>query len=454
MTEPYVSPHRPIARWVARVTDPPDGADVSGGQVVTGLVNDGAERSDARALRVFTEGGWLRLSVPAARPGARATPVLALHHPTRDRTYVELDDYGNPIAADQRGAALVSMFEEQWHTPPGRDDVMTALGAQSLELRHFLLHRLNAETDPPPALFHVLPWHDYDAVVHALLTGLDGTGGTPSPPELRHWFTPAGIGLAGPLCVLESGLRHGRDPSVLAGEARSLLTALLTADHRRIPSATAGLLADLVERLALRNRLLLHSARVIAARFRSGVTATRQVSFSVRLHSRLPMLGSEAGRTRTHKETYEDDRFSTRIWMSAAGQLRVTVRVPDLPAAEAGAWADPDGPLAMPVLLQPERRTGRRYWVPLKARGGALEGVLDVRFPQGRFRVDADGPPLPVTALDSVPPRQLLTSLRACTLPALLLWREGAAALPAAHAVRVALELLEQERSPATRDDG
>ncbi|WP_446038371.1 hypothetical protein [Streptomyces sp. SID1121] len=474
--------HRPLARWVAEATEDagttgrstgtPDGGTI---HHVTGRVNDGAERADARTLPLFTDGGWRRTSVRAARPGVPVVRALALHHPGRAETYVELDDYGNPVASTPAGAELVVAIEELWESPPDSPETVASLGSESLELRYFLLHRLAAETDPPPRLFHTLPWDEFDTVVRSLLALL--RTGPPAPPasgplpqgplkgQLRHWFTPAGIGLAGPLCVLEGGARRGLDAAVLNREARTLLTGLLYADHRRLPASTATLLAGLTELLAARDQLLQHSARVVAARLRNDPTTARQVSFSIRLHSELRALGRSEGRVRTHKESRRDGHFETRVWMSEGGQLKVTVRLPDVPDVpdlpDVADAADVPGlpglpglppvlpgprDVLAPVTLHPEGATPERYWVALRTRTDGLEGVLELRYPRGRFRIDADGPPVPFAALDSVPPERLLPSLRACSTPARRIWADRAATLPAGHSVRVALELFERER--------
>ncbi|MER5832831.1 hypothetical protein ABT116_18720, partial [Streptomyces sp. NPDC002130] len=159
-----LTPHRPLARWVARLGTTGPGAHEPGPQRITGPVNDGAERTDARTLPVFQDPAWQRRSVSAHRDDSPAAPALALHHPVRGVTYVELDDHGSPLRAGALGTELVARIETRWDAPPADPDVLDVLAAESLDLRHALLHRLAAETAPPPALFHALPWADLDAV--------------------------------------------------------------------------------------------------------------------------------------------------------------------------------------------------------------------------------------------------------------------------------------------------
>lgn len=170
------TPHRPIARWVAHAE-----ASGTGAHRITGPVNDGAERTDARTLRLFRDEAWRRTSVVASRDGIPAARALALHHPVRDTTYIELDDQGRPLRVSREGAELVARMETEWDAPSADPDVLGTLAEESPDLRYFLLHRLDAETDPSPVLFHALPWAALDTVADNVLTMLGGASSVEPP---------------------------------------------------------------------------------------------------------------------------------------------------------------------------------------------------------------------------------------------------------------------------------
>ncbi|GHC53649.1 hypothetical protein ACFYN9_16765 [Streptomyces collinus] len=435
-----LAPHRPLARWVARLGTPGAGAHEPGPRRITGPVNDGAERTDARTLPVFQDPAWRRRSVSAHRDGNPAVPALALHHPGRGVTYVELDDHGSPLRAGERGTDLVARIEARWDAPPADPDALHVLAAESLDLRHALLHRLAAETAPPPALFHALPWADLDAVAGNVLALLDGAASVEQPgTELRHWFTPAATRLAGPLAVLERGMRQRRHPAALRHEAASLLTGLLAVRPERIPAPTAGRLALLAERLATRDVLFRHPARVIASRLRTAGPPGRSPSLSLRMDAELPAAANRET-DRTYQQSAHDELFGVRAEQTPGGRLWVTLTLPS-PSAAGEAWTTaPDG-LVAPLVLRIGDSEERRFWVALRSRSDGLLGALDLSAPSERFEVVADEPAVPFAALRSVPADELVPSLRASSNVTLRLWEAAATALPPGHAVPGALRL-------------
>ncbi|MGA5897314.1 hypothetical protein [Streptomyces venetus] len=439
------APHRPLARWVARLGPAAPHEPGRAAHRITGPVNDGAERTDARTLPLFQDPAWRRTNVAAHRDDGPAVPTLALHHPEHGLTYVELDDHGRPLRAGARGTELVARIEARWEAPPVEPDALRVLAGESLDLRHALLHRLAGETAPPPVLFHALPWADLDTVVGNVLALLDGAEAVERPGhELRHWFTPAATRLAGPLAVLERGMLEGRQPAALRHEAASLMTGLLAAPPERIPAPTAQRLAGLAERLGTRDVLFRHTARVIASRLRPGPTAGRSPSLSLRLD---PVLPAAAARQtdRTYQKAVRDDLFEVKAGHTPGGRVRVTVALPKLSGAAEGAWATaPDG-LVAPLVLRLAEREQHRLWIALRGREDGLLGILDLYAPQERFELVADEPAVPFAALRTVPPVELVPSLRASSNATLRLWEAAATDLPPDHAVPVALRLYQEE---------
>ncbi|MFJ5727495.1 hypothetical protein [Streptomyces paradoxus] len=440
MTGTVPATHRPLARWVARLGRADDGSDV---HRVAGPVNDGAERTDARALPLFRDPAWRRTGVSAGRDEGPAVPALALRHPGDGTVYVELDDHGRPLRATPQGTELVARFEERWDAPPAEPDVLRVLAGESLDLRHALLHRLAVESDPPAALFHTLPWADLDTVAGNVLAMLGGASPVERPRrELRHWFTPAATRVAGPLAVLERGMREGREPAALRHEAASLMAGLLAAPPERIPAATAQRLARLAERLSTRDPLLRHTARVITGRLH-GPPAGRSPSLSLRLDPVLPAAARTTGSA--YRKAARDELFEVRAEHTPGGRVHVTLRLPEPTGADADTeenrWIATTDRLVAPLAVRAADAAPRRYWIALRHREGSLLGALDLFAPPDRFELVADEPAVPFAALRTVPAVELLPSLHASSTATQRLWEAAAAALPPEHSVRVALRL-------------
>ncbi|WP_435281839.1 hypothetical protein [Streptomyces koelreuteriae] len=434
-------PHRPLSAWVARLGA--HGVDEEAHRI-TGPVNDGAERTDARTLPLFQDPAWRRTGLVARRDGGPAVPALALSHPGRGISYVELDDHGRPLPASAEGTDLVARIEERWEAPPSEPDVLRVLAGESLDLRHALLYRLASETTAPPVLFHALPWSDLDTVTGNVLAVLDGATSVEPPGfELRHWFTPAATRLAGPLAVLERGMREGRGPAALRHEAVSLLTGLLSAPAERIPGHTAQRLALLADRLGRRDPLLRHTARVVASRLHPGPRTGRPPSLSLRLESVLP---AAARRTeRSYGTTAEDELFEAAAEHTPGGRVRVTLTLPKPLRTAEESWIDTSDGIVAPFVLRPAEAAPQRYWVALRSRESALLGVIELFAPQDRFELVADEPPVPFAALRTVPAIELVPSLHASSNATLRLWETAASALPPEHPVPVALRLRQED---------
>ena len=425
--------HRPLAHWVARL-DPAD--HERGSYRITGPVNDGAERSDARTLPLFQNPAWRRVNLSAGRDNGPTVQALALRHSTTDTVYVELDDYGRPLPATTQGTDLIARIEQNWAAPPTGADVLHVLEGESRDLRHALLHRLAVETDPPAVLYHALPWTDLDAVATNVLAMLDGTGPVEPPAnELRHWFTPAAKRVAGPLAVLERGMREERGTESLRHEAASLLTGLLAAPPARIPTPTAQRLARLAERLSARDPLLRHTARVVSARLHTSPVG-RSPSLSLRLDPVLPAAARTTGAT--YRKEARDERFEFRAEHTPGGRVRVTLTLPA--DSEQGPWAAVEH-LVAPVSVRTADSEPRRVWIALRSRDASLVGVLNLFAPPDRFELVADEPVVPFERLGTIPANELLPSLRASSTATKRIWVAAAETLPADHSVRLALRL-------------
>ncbi|MET9450164.1 hypothetical protein [Streptomyces cinerochromogenes] len=438
--------HRPLSDWIARVrTTGPE----------LGAVNDGSERTDARTMRRFTEQAWTRTSAVVTWQG-EACRALALRAPD-GTTVVELDDFGGPVPVSEAGAALVARLESAWDSLPADPATVAVLRAESPALRYFLLHRVARETHAPPELFHCLPWERVTATADsaaALLraeAGEAGTGAVPPPAGgLRHWFAPAAAPLAGPLQVLEAGLRSGRPGPWFGREAAHLLSGVLAAETARLPRTARHALAGLADALAAADRALHHSASLAATRLR-GTGPVAPVAFRRRLDPDFVLRASSGVPAAHRTEIVEDWPVTTGLTVTAGGLLEIETEIEDDPAPPARRLAD--GPLFQPVTLRPATDTdassapGTRLWMALSAFPGSLYGFLAVPVPGTTFDVDLDGPPLPLLFLDRVPPAELEESLPANERVTLSQWHHMIDGLPQHHPAHAALAAYESGRT-------
>ncbi|WPW23355.1 hypothetical protein [Streptomyces sp. HNS054] len=453
--------HRPLSGWVARL-QPGDAYDASG---LLGPINDGDERTDARNSKRFNTQRWTRTD--AVVRGPTGDPVRALALRASDGSLlVELDDRGAPVQVSADGAELVGWLEEQWADAPADPMTVSRLVGESLELRYFLLHRLNAETTAPAALFHSLPWHRVEAAARAASALLDASSREAASAsgarrelhpalygELRHWFTPATTSLAGPLSVLETGLRTERPGPWFGREASALLTGLLALDPNRLPSPSRDALADLARRLGTVPALH-HSARLAAARLTAMQTqaVTTDLTLTARLDSTFVLRAADAEDEGLESTSLRQGPAQAEVTVTRGGRVTVEMEI-DVPAVATGgvrALDTAEGPVCQPVLLDPVggaigAPTARRYWMVLDDLGPVLHGRIAVPAPAGQFDVNLDGPPVPLLFLDRVVPAQILASLQANERIGPARWHELVDGLPPRHPAHAALTVYEQE---------
>ncbi|MCX4860759.1 hypothetical protein [Streptomyces canus] len=449
--------HRPLSSWIARLVPGAPGAPAS-----LGLINDGDERADARELSRFRTTAWARTSVTVGRNGA-PVPALALRAPDGSLV-VELDDFGRPLPVTEDGVGLVAGLEESWTAVPADPRTVARLRAETLELRYLLLHRLDRETVAPAALFHCLPWSRVEAAAHSVAALLDPAGtpppsangdvGAPEARELRHWFTPAATALAGPLSVLEAGLRGDRGGLWFGREAAALLTGLLTADPARLPASARSALAVLAERLGA-DPALRHGARLAGTRLTGPApgppTVFVDLSLTVRLDSEFVLLAS-SGELEDEDERVVNLRerpLTAEVVVTRDGMVDVELAIEDDGRAPARSVAQ-DGPLCYPVRVSPVRGTAgagapSRYWMVLDRAGLGWKGFLTVPVPDGQFDIGLDAPPLALPFLDRVPLAELRASLHANERIGTTRWHEMIDGLHRHHPAHAALAAYDAE---------
>ncbi|TXS08210.1 hypothetical protein EAO70_35105 [Streptomyces sp. adm13(2018)] len=473
------SVHRPLSGWVARLK--PD--DTPGAPGLLGPINDGDERADARTSARFLTPGWTRTAAEVQQPTGDPVRALALRAPD-DSLVVELDDRGAPVEVSATGAELVARFEERWTAPPADTATVERLTGESLELRYFLLHRLDLETATPAALFHCLPWHRVETAARATSALLDeisppsATFPAPDGP-LRHWFTPAATSLAGPLSVLESGLRTRRPGPWFGRETSALLSGLLAADPHRLPPSTRAALAGLALRIGA-DPVLHHSARLAAARLSAPEPrAGEHLALMARLDSTFVLRAAGGEPDGPMSISLGQERVEAEVTVTRGGRVTVEMEIetggPEASGSRAGHQRNAaEGPACYPVRLVPagvasgeEGRAGGtggtgaaaatggtgaagsvRYWMLLDRTGPVLHGRIAVPAPTGGFDVDLDGPPVPLLFLDRVPAAELLASLRANELIGPMRWHELVDVLPPRHPAHAALATYEEELPP------
>lgn len=451
--EDVMAVHRPLSSWIARLEPGTPGVPAS-----LGRINDGNERADAREMSRFRTLTWARTSVIVGRNEAPAR-ALALRAPD-GLLVVELDDFGRPLPVTENGADLIAGLEESWTAVPADPRTVARLRAESLQLRYLLLHRLGRETTAPAPLFHCLPWSRVEAAAHSVAALLDPVGtppltangvmGAPEAGELRHWFTPAATSLAGPLSVLEAGLRDDRVGLWFGREAAALLTGLLTADPARLPVSTRAALAALAERLGA-DPALRHGARLVGARLTRSApgpsTVLEELSLTARLDSEFVLLAS-SGEPEDEDErvvTLRERPLTAEVAVTRDGMVDIDLMIEDDGRAPRRTAAQ-DGTLCYPVRVSPVRGTAAvgagapsRYWMVLERATSGWNGFLTVPVPDGQFDIGLDAPPLALPFLDQVPLAELRASLHANELIGSTRWHEMIDGLDRHHPARAAL---------------
>ncbi|MFE7512339.1 hypothetical protein ACFU8I_14160 [Streptomyces sp. NPDC057540] len=448
MTAPHpegavLPPHRPLSDWIARVLPGEPGQPPA-----LGRINDGDERADARFFPRFRTQPWTRTSAVVERAG-ELYRALALRAPD-GHVVVELDDHGAPVPVSEPGTDLVAGLEERWADPPAHPEIVAGLHAESLALRYFLLHRLTRETLPPPGLFHCLPWERVDAAARSATARLHAettsSPAVPMPPpdgELRHWFTPAASSLAGPLQVLEAGLRTERTGPWFGREAAHLLSGLHAAEPARLPTPTRHALAGLVDALGEADRALRHSARLVSERL-TGLRRIEPIALTRHLDSDFVLRASSGDRRTGRTEFLEQWPVAVGLTVTGGGLLEIEMEVEDHPVPPFRRLTD--GALCHPVTLRSGTDTdtvgsgaGIRYWMVLDAAEGMLHGFVAVTAPAATFEVHLDAPPVPLRFLDRVPREELEASLTANERVTLSQWHRLIDGLPPHHPAHAAL---------------
>ncbi|MBL1288124.1 hypothetical protein JKV81_14955 [Streptomyces sp. For3] len=457
--EDTVAVHRPLSSWIA-VLEPRS----PGAHPTLGVINDGDERADARDMVRFRTVAWVRTSVIIDRDG-QPCRVLALRAPDRS-VVIELDDVGRPVAVSADGADLVAELEVRWAGLPAAPGTVAQLRRESLELRYFLLFRIGRETAAPAELFHCLPWERVESAARtaaALLT----PGGTPPVPaddagrppggsigrapaeeQLRHWFTPAALSLAGPLSVLRNGLLVGRAGPWFSREAAALLTGLLAVEPARLPASTRSALSVLADRLGT-DQALRHSARLAAARLTGPApTAHLDLTLTARLDSDF-VLRASSGAPQETGALLEQGLVTADVAVTPGGAVVVELEISPTTDSPVRTTAD-DGPLCHPVtvtLIGVTAQVGSqvRYWMMLDRTDEGLYGFLAMPAPEGQFEVGLDAPPVALRFLDRVPHRELLASLHANEHIGPSHWHTIIDELPPRHPAHAALAAYEAQ---------
>ncbi|TKK91284.1 hypothetical protein FDA94_00255 [Herbidospora galbida] len=352
---------------------------------------------------------------------------------------MELDDFGRPIIASRQAVEVIARIEQRWPViDGGTADLFAELSGESLPLRYWLLERLDAEARPPDEVFAILPWDLLDRAVEAVAAGLAPGGTLGEPVEVRHWLTPAVLGLTGPVEQLDHGLRTG-DRLIARFGANALLAALCDVPLSRVPARSRVGLSRLVSLMEGVDPLYRHACRVAAARLADRSEAGR---IRTELHSSLEAAAG-TDEVREHIQILGDDVQRVQLVETQAGWVRVTAQ---LVRTHAG-----DGPLAervgcfLPVRITPhDGGPIRRLWIALSDEDDHLEGTITVSLPQGRSAFEADGAPVGAQDLNDADPAEVLASLYAGTATTALAWLDVAEQLVEAHPIRVAARAFEE----------
>jgi hypothetical protein len=416
--------HRPLSAWVAAVELSAAGAARWAGP---GDVNYGDERADARALPEF-DNGWQRRAVPLDA----GYLALGLVSDGSGAAVIELDNRARPVRVSEAAARIISRVEDDWPDAAVPDSDLAVLAREETTVGYLLADRLAAEGNPPPELFHVLPWELADRLVRQVTDMLDGA--TPGQPviHLGHWFSPVGSRFTAALEQLDEGLR-GQDPGLTRVAATALCSRLLGVDPARLPEPTRTALAALAGRLAEADPFLQFTARRVAARL--APSGEPLDATAIRL-GRLPAAADTSAGVRTESRSATREPFTVRLVVTATGRAEITVTAL-LPQEPERRIDGPYGVLLLPVRVTGERGS-TRYLVPLNSAGGRLSGQLNLPLPAGRFvETDVDGPPVGVAEAAFLSPEEVARSIRAVRSRSnRAQWTQVAALLPEGHPLR------------------
>ncbi|MBB4984787.1 hypothetical protein [Streptomyces nymphaeiformis] len=278
----------------------------------------------------------------------------------------------------------------------------------------------------------------------------------PIPPpdgELGHWFTPAASSLAGPLQVLEAGLRTERPGPWFGREAAHLLSGLRAAEPARLPAPTRHALAELADALGEADRAPHHSARLASERL-TGLRRIEPIALTRRLDSDFVLRASSGERRPGRTEFLEQWPVAVGLTVTGGGLLEIEMEIEDHPVPPSRRLTD--GALCHPVTVRPGTDTdtagsgpGMRYWMVLDTSEGTLHGFVAVPAPDATFEVDLDAPPVPLRFLDRVSREELEASLPANERVTLSQWHRLIDDLPPHHPAHAALTTVNAPQRPA-----
>lgn len=409
--------HRPLSDWVTRLTERGFGP-----------INDGIEKSDARALRTFDDNWERATTVVADREGVQHR-VLALQKPETGSQVVELDDHGRPLIVTESGASAIRRIEQLWPVTSISLEDFEVLRAESREIRYFLLLRLSQEGDPEDGLFHLLPWDTVETAARAISDLLRG-GKVPDDLDLSHWVTPAISGISGSLGQIYEGLIDERTDLVRTGST-SLCDSLRIGPLGRIPRRTSEQFVPLVEQLSGRNPFLRHVAAVVKSR----IMAEPVLHFAADFAPELPKAASE-GSNRAHVERFDDGSpLTVEVRVTAAGRILVSIEYAVARSAERSDTLAIYGVMFQPVIVSSEEETAH-FWVPLRERDRGASGVIELRAPRSSFRVEVDQAPVGLTEVANLEDAQISASILAAGPEA---WTAAVTLLPPGHPIASAV---------------
>ncbi|MBA2890708.1 hypothetical protein [Nonomuraea soli] len=384
-------------------------------------VNDGDERADARHLPYFAH-GWRH---------DRADGALVLVHERTGTTLVEVDETATPIRITREGVRVLRRLEDMWPHAPWDAESISVLAGEERPLRYLLLARLVAEGDPPPHLFHVLPWELVTRLAGQIRATLRGPASVPDT-LLRHWFAPAGSRFTAALDQLAAGLRFGDAIAARVG-ATALCGRISELEAARVPSSTREAMSLLLRDLPGRDPLLTpfasRGARKLMESSDPGEEPTRVQTM---LAPAADTLGVRRRPDRLRKPPFEVEAVVTS---SGVLELSVAAR---LDPGRAGSVAEVYGVVVMRVDVGP-----RTFLIPLEQRADEFSGMLPVRLPSDEFDVDVTMPAIGASEVADLREEHLIPSLPAnLPLPALRRWRELAAMMSHDHALHALLDRL------------
>jgi len=421
--------HKPLSAWVVAVELSADG---TARWSPSADVNYGDERADARTLPEFSD-GWRRQAVPLDL----GYLALALVRDGAGEAVVEVDNRARPVRVSAAAAALISSLEDAWPDAALSGGDLAVLAREDTVVRYLVAGRLENEGDPPPELFHVLPWNLVERLAGQVADALDGVPLPPDITELGHWFSPVGSRFTAALEQLDEGLRS-QEPALARVAATALCSRLLQVPAARLPELTRVALSRLARSLDRMDPFLRFSARRVAARLALG-GETGEVR-ALRLDAQLAAAADDEPGVRTESLDALREPFTVRLVVTATRRAEVTVSAPLSPELQAQVDT------SYGVMLMPVRVTAgvgsTRYVIPLGSSGGRLHGQLDLPVPAGQFiEADADGPPVGVPEAALLSPDEVRRSIRALrTVSGRAVWDRVAELLPEGHLLRTVIE--------------